>query len=115
LAEHALPVRQFGLLVRSIDKGKLTWNAVRVVGVFSAALGSAPGVFGVVDRAQLDVFAGGFCCRNGRLLRPSGSGRENEQGCERESCMGHAAILAYAAGFHQNLRAVSYSHPCVRI
>ena len=62
LVEDGLPVLEVGLLFGGIDEGEFGGNAVGVVWVPGAALRFAPGVFGVVDRTQAEVFGGGLPC-----------------------------------------------------
>jgi hypothetical protein len=62
LVEDGLPVLEVGLLLGGVDEGELGGNAVGMVWILRAALGFAPGVFGVVDGAQAEVFSGWLPC-----------------------------------------------------
>ena len=99
LVQDGLPVLEVGLLLGGIDEGELRGNAVRMVWVLSAALGFAPGVFGVVEVAQAEVFSGGpGVCWLGGLLGGAYSGSQKQKSCQRESCIGHPAILRTRRG-----------------
>ena len=95
------------LLLGGVDDGKLGRDTVGMVGVLGSALRSTPGIFGVVDGAQTEVFGGWL---GGGMLRKPCNGREKQKGCQREVCVCHAAILTYATGLHQKLGSVGYSH-----